>query len=463
MRMAGWFGWSATMLLALAWPAGLRAQGGPAAPTEGPEWLYPVQPGDTLVGITAQQLAPSIAWARLARHNRLAPPYRLAPGGYLRLPLAWLRHDPQAAEVIHLRGDVQRVVQGLALPLALGDRLRAGEVIQAGPQGLATLRFVDGSRLLLTPGSRLRVDSAGQHPDSRSVETRVHIDQGSAETQVNPKAAERRRFEITTPTVILGVRGTDFRTHASTDGSQVEVLSGRVAAGERVTVNAGFGAVARINVPMGGPLRLADAPDLSALPQRLAPGPLLLAWAAVPGAVAYRAQLFEDGPDGGLLLDARTLQASVQWPALPEGRYLLRLRVVDAEGLEGLDASQPLLIQTLPEPVPAPPPPPAAPPAAPPAEPPQVEAGGVRWRWQPGAAGLRYQVQAAHEASFQAPLLDYTVPGHQLLLPLTQPGRFALRLRALAADGRAGPFGAVQWVDVPPPAWSHLLSIGNLP
>lgn len=515
--------------LCLGWVGPVSAQGTGLA---GPEWAYPVQPGDTLVDIAARHLDPAVEWPRLARLNQLDRPRRLQPGRLLRIPLAWLRHDPQRAEVVHLRGDVQRIAGGQSTPLALGDRLRPGDRVETGPSASATLRFADGSRLLLTPGSLLRIDQAGQHADSHSVITRLGVQRGSTEIRVDPRAAEGRRFEISTPIVNLGVRGTEFRTHAGVDDTRIEVLSGRVAAGEDVNVDAGFGSVARPGAPVSAPVRLAAAPDLSAVPGRIEQAPLLLEWAAVAGVQGYRAQLWSAGPQGELLLDGHFALPAAAWPQLPDGHYQLRVRVVDGQGLEGLDARAPLQLATQPAPPELLQPAPGArerqgtvtlrwaassspvgyrlqvarladfsapeidqdlglqtattlalvpgvyhwrvagrlaqgergpfgaarsfslqpPPAAPQADPPRASRQGVAWRWQAVAQAQRYQVQAAHEASFADPMQDRLVDGLQVLLPLVEPGRFALRLRAIEADGVAGPFGDIHWVDVPPPA-----------
>lgn len=511
-----------------------RAQAGLPA---GPEWAYPVEPGDTLVSIAARHLDPAVAWLQLAQWNRLADPRRLKPGTWVRIPLAWLRHDPVGVEVVHLRGDVLRVAGQQATPLAQGDRLRPGERIETGPQASATLRFADGSRLLLTPGSRLLIEQAGQHPDSRSLHTRLGVQRGTAETQVNPTAAARRRFEIGTPVVNLGVRGTEFRTHAGADSTHVEVLAGRVAVGEVVTVDGGFGSVARPGQPVSPPVRLAAAPDLSGLPARIEQSPGRIDWPAVPGVLGYRAQLWADGPQGGLLLDQALDGPAWAWPPLPDGAYQLRVRVIDRQGLEGENAEHALLLATQPAPPPLLQPAPAAAlrhslvtlrwadtgaaagyrlqvagragfaapeidlelgpvataavalapghyqwrlasrpapgqrgpfgapwpftvqplPDAPLAGPPQSGRQGVAWAWQAVAPAQSYQVQVAHEPAFIAPILDLPVAGLQVLLPLTEPGRYALRVRSVGADGAAGPYGPLHWVDVAPPpgaAWA---------
>ena len=68
--------------------------------------LHQVMPGDTLFGLAATFLKPSVDWRRLQRVNHLADPRRLKPGSTLRLPAVWLKPQPTVAEVIHVNGTV---------------------------------------------------------------------------------------------------------------------------------------------------------------------------------------------------------------------------------------------------------------------------------------------------------------------------------------------------------------------
>jgi hypothetical protein len=80
----------------------------------------------------------------------------------------------------------------------------------------------------------------------------------------------------------------------------------------------------------------------------------VISWPAGPvGAQAWRAQLFAAGDPQALLLDSRVDQPPLRWPEardLPDGDYLLRLRAIDALGLEGQAAERPLRLEARPEP-----------------------------------------------------------------------------------------------------------------
>ena len=447
---------------------GAAGAGAAADPAASGVWVYTVQAGDTLVGISARHLVNGVDWQQLGRFNRLGVPRRLQPGSRLAIPLAWLRRDPTQAEVIHLRGDVRRQGQQGSGALVVGERLLQGDVIESGPDSSATLRFADGSRLLLTPGSRITLDRMRAHPDSRTVDTRLRIERGSGETHVDPQTPARRSFEITTPTVNLGVRGTDFRVHADVAASRVEVLSGQVAAGADggTRVDAGFGAVAAAGVPVSPPLRLAAAPDLSAVPERIEQLPLRFAWAPVDGVRTYRAQVFEPGPGGGLLLDGLFNEAQALWdglpdrPDLPDAPYELRVRAIGPQGLEGLNARRQVLLKARP----APPPPLSPAPGV------MLRGGAVQLRWASAAPATRYQVQVAlatpgsgqdRQPDFSVLLADQAGLSTPALTVDLPPGAYLWRVRStvLGAGGVAdnGPWGAVQAFSIKPPPAAPLL------
>ena len=67
--------------------------------------------------------------------------------------------------------------------------------------------------------------------------------------------------------------------------------------------------------------------------------------------------------------------------------------------------------------------------------------------------GARYQVQVSRDAGFAALLLDELTDGHEILLAEPAPGVYHVRVRAIAADGRGGPFGAAQTIEVPRSWW----------
>ncbi|MBI5258257.1 MAG: FecR domain-containing protein [Burkholderiales bacterium] len=406
-------------------------------------WHYRIEPGDTLIGIARAQLGPGPGWRALQQLNQVRNPRRLVPGQSLRIPLAWLRVQPVRAEVLHVLGEV-RVQRGEAAaePVAAGAMLATGDTLLAGPEASLALKFADGSRLLVRPGSRVRFERLVNIGAAGVPDTRLRLDAGSLDSRVQPAAG--RRFEITTPTVNLGVRGTEFRTQVEpqTHHTRVEVLEGAVAAAAGPRIEAGFGVVLGADAP-ATPRRLLPAPDLASAPARLERVPLRLAWGAQPGVAGYRAQVFAPAaPDGAerLLLDGRFAEPLARWTDLPDGRYELRVRGVDAQGLEGRDARHAFVLKARPEP----------PFTREPRADARLYGEPTRLSWTQAAGVASYRLQVARQPDFQAPLADLAgLTGTEHLLALV-PGRYHWRLASVRADGDAGPWGDAQVFTVRP-------------
>ena len=151
-------------------------------------------------------------------------------------------------------------------------------------------------------------------------------------------------LELTTPTAVIGVRGTQYRAgvDASTaDVSRVEVLEGKVqvdvlARPLGLALPEGFATVVdAAKAPVA--TALLPAPDLAAVPQRFE-RPLVRF--PVPGATnTLRIQVAADAGFDRVLRDDRVaVGTDVRIADLPDGTWYLRARRQDAQGLEGYDA-----------------------------------------------------------------------------------------------------------------------------
>ena len=425
-----------TSMLLSAWGLCLLAGTARAQPDLA-AWDYRIQPGDTLIGLAETYLDARHGWRDLQRLNRVADPLRLPPGGRLRLPIAWLQRESSVARVVFVQGQAQLLRDGQpAQALAVGALLRSGDRLRTGTQSSLSLRFVDGSRLLLEPDSELGVEQLLVYGRSAIPAMQLRLQQGGAANQVQPDAAQPPRYELRTPLLNLGVRGTEFRVQATPEATRVQVLEGRVAAGDaaRATaLQAGQGALARAGAALTLQA-LLPPPDLAGLPARLERLPLQFDWPALPGAVAYRAQVFAEGRFDALLLDGRFERPQAGWPDLPDGRYSLRLRGIDALGLEGRAAEAQLTVKARPEPPFVRAPAPAA----------RLYGERVELAWTRAQDALRYRLQLAATADFAAPLLDRAdLDANTQDLPLP-PGRYHWRVASIAAGENQGPFGPAQ-------------------
>ncbi len=405
-------------------------------------WPYRVQAGDTLIGIAQRHLARPSDWPALQRLNRVRNPRRLAIGRELRIPLGWMPQAATVAEVVFVRGQVQLLAAGTAKTLEAGDRLQPSDLIRTAADSTTTLRFADGSRLLVTAGTEVRIEQLLSVGRPALPVVRLRLQRGGTEAQVAP-AAPGRRFEMETPALNLGVRGTSFRTQVDDKGEQtrLEVLSGLVqaqSASASAAVEAGMGSVGHPGQPPGRPVPLIGAPALDGVADRQQRLPLQFSWAAVPGAQGYRAQVLQGEVKDQLVLDGRFVHPQAKWADLPDGPYTLRVRSIDGQGLEGRDAERGFSLKARPEP----------PLVSLPAQGAKVYGERTRFAWARVTAATRYHLQVSSHADFADTVHDSAElgsPQAELHLP---PGDYHWRVASIAAaaDGGAdrGPFGDAQ-------------------
>ncbi|WP_418314768.1 FecR domain-containing protein [Piscinibacter sakaiensis] len=432
----------AALLLAAGSLCGVSAQADAAAEAE--VWNYRVSAGDTLIAICTQYLARPEDWPRLQKLNGVADARRLQPDSVLRIPLAWMRQTATVADVVFVKGVASLLRTDAAGAtsrrlLASGDTVQAGDTIRTAVEASVSLRLADRSRLLITAGTEMRIVHLLQLGRDAIPKVQLQLETGGTEIEVAP-AAPGRSFEIRTPAVNLGVRGTEFR--ARVDGgaklARVEVSEGRVGAQaeqQQLAIPAGFGTVAEAGKPIAPPRQLIAAPELGAVPKRLERVPLQFAWPAVGGAKAYRAQVLAAGEPLRLLLDGEFDAPAARWQDLPDGSYRLRVRAIDARGNEGHDGVADFVLKARPEP----------PFTSVPAEGAKVYGDSTRFEWASVAGARRYRLQVSSRADFASLLVDEAGIGssrHQLALP---PGDYHWRVASIGtdADGREdpGPFG----------------------
>lgn len=422
------------------------------------DWTYLIAKGDTLIGMSNEYLVRPADWPRLQRLNRIADPLRLVPGSEVRIPIAWLRQTATVAEAVFVRGDVtlQRNSEVVAA-VQTGASLRAGDVLRTAAQSSLTLRFADGSRLLVVPDSEVSIVQLLAVGRAARPVLRMRLDRGSADAQVAPRPARDTRFEIRTPAVNLGVRGTEFRARVDPQRgtTRVEVLDGRVLAapaearrGGGLLVGAGLGVVAEAGQPLSPPLRLIGPPDLSGVAEVVERLPLKLSWAALPGATGYRAQVLAADSSDQLLLDGVFTEPAARWSDLPDGRYRLRARALSEQALEGRDASSTFVLNARPEP----------PFTRAPADGATVYGATGELQWARSTVAAKYRLQVADTPGFQNLRLDIddiTSTVRPLALP---PGTYHWRVASIAVDGDIGPFGDAQSFTLKPLPASPVLA-----
>ncbi|MEM5313753.1 FecR domain-containing protein [Paraburkholderia sp. JHI869] len=349
-------------------PRGAEArESAPRAPAQPPEMTtYVTRPGDSLYDIATRYLRNPADWKKLASLNHVSAPRRLQPGTALRVPVALLRQDALSAKVIAANGPVQHAFRaGPLLPVTVGSSLVEGDRVQTGHNGFATLELADGSHIALPPDTSLDLATLRQTALTGATDRIVDLHRGEVTNEVTHATKKDDRFQIRSPSVVAGVRGTQFRVSYDGDkgATAVEVLQGAVgvdadspaqnrrgayarapARGTPLTaseqlVAAHYGSLTLAGQSAGAPVTLLDAPELLHPSKVQDDEAVAFDLAPAAGASAYRVQI---GRDAGLLdmiRDTRSVDPHVSFADLADGTYFVRISAVDARGLEGMPAS----------------------------------------------------------------------------------------------------------------------------
>jgi hypothetical protein len=404
-----------------------------------PQWRYTIRPGDTLIGFSQRYLAYPAAWPRVQTMNHIADPYRLQPGGSLNVPLSMLRRSPAPARVTAVSGKVVFTPGlGLAHALQVGDTLPAGSRLDSAADSSASLRFADGTVLVLQPESTLHMDTVSVYAGGGMADTRLRLQAGRVEIGANPAHVPGTRLQITTPSAVAAVRGTEFRVGTDAATTQQETLAGRVglaAAKREVMVAAGMGAVAEAGHAPSPPVALLPTPELSGLPARIDTLPLRFVWPALASATHWLMQIAPDAGFNRVLLQKTGAEPRASFADLPDGQYVLRVRGIDAHGLQGRDALHAFTLDARP----------FAPLLIFPAQSGVVRSATPELRWseavgEDGKSIANYRVELAHDAAFshvvQADTLAKTslAPAHELT-----PGAYWWRVASIVGDDQ-GPY-----------------------
>lgn len=424
-------------LLLCLWP-------GIATTAYSQEWIYTVRPGDNLWNIAADYLTRMDYWRRLQALNQVADPQQLPPGMKLRIPVTWLKGQPTAARVLSVQGtaEVKVAFTGQTMTVTADLLLHSGDEIRTGSDGNVNVEFGDGSRLLVQANSFLVMDTLSAYGDANMVDTRLRLQQGRVDNQVTRRRSPRTRYEILTPAATSAVRGTRYRLSmdAGDATARTEVLEGAVELrGTRQirTVTGGFGALAEIGKPPAAPVPLLPPPVAADLPPVVTHSPIQLSFPALKGATAYRAQIAPTAQFETLLFDAVSVNPVVRGPDLPDGDYALRIRGIDAKGLEGHDADHRFRLHARPEPLFL----------IKPAAQSAVLEHALVFEWAEPQNAVAYHVQLAEDEHFKTLVFDLPEYAKSSLTPdqTLEPKRYFWRVATQDAAGRIGPFSDPQF------------------
>ena len=397
----------APIFAAVLLPAALAAP--VAAPASAPQQLlvpYTVTSHDTLIGLNKTLFAAPGVWKDVARINHLSDSNRIKPGQVLLVPADALHSKVVPAQLLSAFGDVQ--VAGR--PVAAGASIPVGDTIRTGDASTAVVQLADGSHIKLAPNSEGRLDEQRRFQvkataaaiDEGLVAASLRLISGSVEVFAS-KVLRARPLEVSTPTAVIGVRGTVYRVRndvtpataaaSAVNASATEVLEGKVHA----QVGAAATQAADVPARFGAPLEegrkivvlpLPPAPDLSRVPANFDHLPVKF---RVPGTLPLRVQVANDAAFDHIQLDLHVGAGDdVRLPQLADGAWHLRVRAISPEGLEGLDAVRDLQLLARPESPFLVEPPASA----------KRPMGDVALRWTHNPDAATYIVEVARDAKF---------------------------------------------------------------
>lgn len=355
----------------------------------------------------------------------------------MRFPVLWLKQQPAKARVIGIHGAVtaRDARTGKRFPVVSGMELGIGTTLWTSADANLTLQFADGSRMQLQGDSELVLDKLSTYGETGMTDTRMRLPHGRTSSGVKRMHGPASRFIIETPNTVSSVRGTRFRIGSDGRDSMAEVLEGSVTVtrhGHELVLSSGQGSISDERHGETAPVSqtLLPSPDPATIVLDSNAMPAQLAWSAVAGAQSYRIQVGETPEFITLVFDRVTDATNIALAGVANGIHAIRVRAIDANGIEGHDAvverrtavQPPFTIE--------------------PVDGDRIDAARPRFRWAAMGEHARYHVQLAASKQFDALLIDesgLSAAEFRIPQPLP-PGDYAWRVAAVDGDGRATDF-----------------------
>jgi len=138
---------------------------------------------------------------------------------------------PFSATLVDFEGEVlvQKGAENLWLPVEKNMPLEQGDQIKTGANGFAEILVDDGSQIRREENSEITLSELSADSQTKSVTASVYLWFGRMLSNVSRLAHSRSKFEVLTPTVVAGARGTDFAVEVvDTKQTDVGVFDGEV-------------------------------------------------------------------------------------------------------------------------------------------------------------------------------------------------------------------------------------------
>ncbi len=355
---------------------------GVAVPVHADVSVYIVAPGDTLWSIANENLKSPKDWNKLMKFNGMDDKSQLQVDQALRIPSELMadastppssstkpgdlppaaiipaQDEKAAAGMATAAREGAKAVKDIAAISSSGNTVAAtyGHVVRVSGKNQSKLEINDALadktrirtgdkssvNIVLTDGSVVVLLS-----DTEVVLTQpLSLIQGEIEYKVN---GNKELALVSTEAGSVSAQTARFRVATSKAGKQmrVEVEQGAaIVANEKKhrRISAGISMQLEADKAMNEPRQGLMRPDIANLSKSSVNGEANLKWAAISDAKAYRAQLVYAADAYLVLFDEQLNEPKLNWHNISPGRYNIRLRSIDDNGLEGLNAELPFIV-----------------------------------------------------------------------------------------------------------------------
>ncbi len=304
--------------------------------------------GDTLWATAHKYMGAKELWPILADYNQLKNPHLIYPGDKIKIP------SSSRLTITETFGQVEVKKEKATkfVKYEKGMLLEAGDEIKTYSNSRTQIEIDEKSFVQVKPNTTLKIVKLLSGPQERDIKTRLKLFLGRLFFQEQKKTESG--FEIETPGVICGVRGTQFEAIYGEDNiSILAVFDGKVSAsakGKSVEIPAGYASKAVKGQAPSLPIRLPSPPVLL-LPENGAVISIqnpTFNWQAVPEASRYHFELSRDIGFNQVIWEVEGTSSLSLTPFtnLPPDDYYWHVSSINQQGIEGA-FSQPNLLRII--------------------------------------------------------------------------------------------------------------------
>lgn len=418
------------------------------SPADDDIFLYKTIPGDSLWNIAQRHLHSIKLWIDLKKINGLPNDDYIEPGTLIKVPRQWLKTNKSTATLVNAIGTV-KIINAEKQTLAFGQDftekdsliLSTGDTVITGDDGLATILFKDGSRLLLKSNSELLLNDLIALGDGSLSDIKLRLDKGRLENRVYSSPISNTNYEVKTATATTSVRGTVFRMGLENDSSVTEVVTGKVATRSQENESAAeLLAGQAIIISKDGDAKQVEMlppPMFAKFPQLIEAVPIKIDVEAVDNVIGYSAKIIPVGSDEQDAVSSMRSEGNVLLGNdLPDGRYQMMVSAIDQYNVTGQPATYEFILNARP----------FAAVLTTPTQDEKVLLRNLIFNWDKANDEAKtFYLQVARDDKFR----DIVIDADNLTEPTYQPkdllsGIYFWRVASIDENGKRGPFSAIK-------------------